>query len=60
MIVVVAKNLNARGAVPDDILLKGDLLDLAPRATAVLVAHGEHDGVPRLAALPVCTRMCSA
>ena len=36
-----------------DVLFEAHVRDDAPRAAAVLVAHGDHDGVARLAALPV-------
>ena len=52
MIVVEAENLEPAGGVPHDVPLEHHVIHLAPRAVAVLVAHGKEDGEAGLARLP--------
>src|SRR5262249_47079317 len=53
VVVVVAENTHAGPTVAHRVLLDRDVVALAPRTVAVLIADREEDRVARLAALPV-------
>ena len=52
MVVVEPEDLHAGAAVADDVLLERDVVDLAPRARAVLVAR--RSGRSRSRTAPPC------
>ena len=59
VLIVVSEDRDARGAVAQDVVLEGDLFDLAPGAPAVLIADGEQDGEAHLRLQPVVLEACS-